>query len=130
MAKQYFYETGGKQFGPVAASHLKPLAAGGQVRPEYLIWEEGTERRIRAKDIKVHLDPTAVEFLIEKGTIQPTALDRCAALWRNTWRIRWPRISCEGTSSRATRWMCTRLVNNWRSRWLERNKVNRQTGVR
>src|SRR5215471_2617573 len=51
--------------------------------------------------------------------MQPTALDRCVALWRNTWRIRWRRSSCEGTSSRATRWTCTRLVNNWRSRWLE-----------
>ena len=86
--------------------------------------------RVRAKDIKVHLDTTAVEFLIDKDTIQPTALDRCAALWRNTWRIRWPRGSCGGTSSRGTRWRCTRLVNNWRSRWLSRNKVNRQTGVR
>src|SRR5260221_374565 len=88
-------------------------------------------KRVRAKDIKVHLDTTAVEFLIDKGyDPQPTALDRCAVLWRNTWRIHWPRSSCEGTSSRAARWRCTRLVNNWRSRWLSRNKGNRQTGVR
>src|SRR5215813_10704529 len=33
--------------------------------------------------------------------------------------IRWPRSSCEATSSRATRWRRTQLVNNWRSRWLE-----------
>src|SRR6516165_8600569 len=48
-----------------------------------------------------------------------TALGRCAVLWRNTWRIRWPRSSCEGTSSRGTRWTCIRLVNNSRSRWLQ-----------
>src|SRR6266446_3633590 len=47
------------------------------------------------------------------------ALDRCVVRWRNTWRIRWLRSSCEGTSSRETRSTCTRLVNNWRSRWLE-----------
>src|SRR5260221_6743894 len=88
-------------------------------------------KRVRAKAIKVHLDTTAVEFLIDKGyDPQPTALDRCAVLWRNTWRIHWPRSSCEETSSRATRWRCTRLVNNWRSRGLSRNKVNRQTGIR
>jgi hypothetical protein len=86
--------------------------------------------RVRGKDIKVHPDRTTVEFLIDKDTIQPTALDRCAVLWRNTWRIHWPSSSCERTSSRATRWRCTRLVNNWRSRWLSRNKVNRQTGIR
>ena len=54
----------------------------------------------------------------KRATIQPTALDRCAVLWRNTWRIRWPRSSCEGTSSMGTRWRRTRLVNNWRSRCL------------
>src|SRR5258707_1700032 len=54
-------------------------------------------------------------------------LDRCAVLWRNTWRIHWPRGSCEGTSSRATRWRCTRLVNNWRSRWLSRSKASGKT---
>src|SRR6516164_9737477 len=57
-------------------------------------------------------------YLSIKDTIQPTALDRCAVLWRNTWRIRWPRSYCEGTSSRATRLTCTQLLNNWRSRWL------------
>ena len=35
-----------------------------------------------------------------------------------------------GDKTAATRWRCTRLVNNWRSRWLSRNKVNRQTGIR
>src|SRR6516165_3658289 len=58
-------------------------------------------------------------YLSIRDTIQPTALDRCAALWRNTWRIRSPRSYCEGTSSTATRLTCTRQVNNWRSRWLE-----------
>ena len=43
--------------------------------------------RVRAKDIKVHLDTTALEFLIDKGYDPPMALDRCAVLWRNTWRI-------------------------------------------
>ena len=74
--------------------------------------------RVRVKDIKVRLDTIALEFLIDKGYDQPTALDRCAVLWRNTWRICWPRSFSEGTSSRATRCRCTRLVNNWRSRWL------------
>jgi ATP-dependent Clp protease ATP-binding subunit ClpA len=75
--------------------------------------------RVRAKDINVHLDPSAVELLIDKGYDPTYGARRCVVLWRNTWRIPWPRNSCEVTSSRATRWTCTQLVNNWRSSWLE-----------
>src|SRR5258708_571053 len=57
-------------------------------------------KRGRAQDINIHLDPAPVDFLIDKGyDPQPTALDRCAVLWRNTWRIHWPRSSCEAPST-------------------------------
>ena len=72
--------------------------------------------RVRAKDIKVHLEATAIEFLIHKGYDPPTARGRCAARWKNTSKTRWPRNSCEVTLSRATRWRCTWPVNNWHSR--------------
>ena len=73
--------------------------------------------RIRAKDIKVHLDATAVDFLIDKG-YDPIygARPMRRAVRSNTSRIRWPRNSCEATLSRATRWRCMRPVNAWHSK--------------
>ena len=73
--------------------------------------------RIRAKDITVHLDTTAVEFLIDKG-YDPTygARPTRRAVEKYLEDPLAGRSSCEGTSTRATCWSCTRLVNNWRSR--------------
>ncbi len=52
MAKQYYYESGGKEFGPIGAVAMKALAANGQIRPEDLIREDGTTRQVPAKDVK------------------------------------------------------------------------------
>ena len=73
--------------------------------------------RVRAKDIKAHLDTTAVEFLIDKG-YDPNygARPMRRAVEKYLEVTHWPRRSCEATSSRATRWRCTWPMSNWRSR--------------
>src|SRR5271156_3396262 len=72
--------------------------------------------RVRAKDIKVHLDTTAVEFLIDKGYDPIYGARPMRRAVEKYLEDPLAEGSCGGTSSRATRWRCTRLVNNWRSR--------------
>jgi ATP-dependent Clp protease ATP-binding subunit ClpC len=72
--------------------------------------------RVRAKDIKVHLDATEVEFLIDKGydpTYGARPMRRAVEKYLEDPLAR---NSCEGTSSRATGWRCMWPVNNWHSR--------------
>ena len=74
--------------------------------------------RVRAKDIKVHLDATAVEFLIDKG-YDPTygARPMRRAVEKYLEDPLAEEFLCEAISSRATRWRIgARPVNNWHSR--------------
>jgi ATP-dependent Clp protease ATP-binding subunit ClpC len=67
--------------------------------------------RIRAKDIKVHLDTTAVEFLIDKG-YDPTYGARPMRRAVEKYLQDPLAEEREGTPSRVTRWTWSRLVNN------------------
>ena len=70
--------------------------------------------RVRGKDIKVQLDTDAVDFLINKGFDPIYGARPMRRAVEKFLEDPLAECSCEGTSSRATRWRCTRLVNNWR----------------
>jgi ATP-dependent Clp protease ATP-binding subunit ClpC len=70
--------------------------------------------RVRAKDIKVQLDRSAVEFLIDKGYDPTYGARPMRRAVEKFLEDPLAECSCEETSSRATRSRSTRLVNNWR----------------
>ncbi len=44
MANQFYYETGGQQFGPIGPVALKALAASGQLHTDDDVWEDGAAK--------------------------------------------------------------------------------------
>src|ERR1700730_9671089 len=55
---------------------------------------------VPAPHVQLSRNSVAMPFISGICTPGPvTALDRCAVLWGDTWRVHWPRSSCEGTSS-------------------------------
>lgn len=51
MALQWFFKRDGETFGPHAAERMKELAAGGELRPEDLVWKEGMAEGVRASRV-------------------------------------------------------------------------------
>ncbi len=48
----WYYSQNGDQFGPVAASELKELAASGELRPNDLVWKEGAADWRPAREVR------------------------------------------------------------------------------
>ena len=67
MATEWFYESGGKQLGPVSPSELSTLAASGQIVSETLIWKEGLADWVQAKKVK-GLFPAASPAIVAQAT--------------------------------------------------------------
>ena len=93
MAIQWYFERDGKQFGPYLAARLKELAAGGEVRPQDLVWKEGMGKGVLASRVarlfapaEVSLAPaeTSVEDVAEAACPGPAATLNARLSWRWT----------------------------------------------
>src|SRR5574340_330337 len=90
---EWYYAKGDRQLGPVSAVQLKQMAVAGEVRPDDLVWREGMENWIEARNVKGLFDaarpvvevapkvgqpipPVAPGALAPPGVPGPTALDR------------------------------------------------------
>ena len=52
MASEWYYIIDEMQYGPVSSGELRDLAVRGQLLPSSLVWKEGLEGWVRAKNIK------------------------------------------------------------------------------
>lgn len=52
MASEWYYIIDEMQYGPVSSGELRDLAVRGQLLPSSLVWREGLEGWVRAKNIK------------------------------------------------------------------------------
>ena len=52
MADEMYYQHGGRQHGPVTGAELKELAAAGELLPDDLIWKDGMEKWVPAKQVR------------------------------------------------------------------------------
>jgi len=52
MASQWFYIKNEKEIGPVSSSDLLTLSKSGKLEPTDLVWKEGLEKWVSAKNIK------------------------------------------------------------------------------
>jgi hypothetical protein len=49
---QFYYVQNGQRFGPVALNDLRGLWAAGKLRPEHLVWQEGTKDWVPAASVQ------------------------------------------------------------------------------
>ena len=52
MASRFFIQKDGQTLGPMSSSDLMKLAQSGKLAPEDLVWKEGTEKKVRANQVK------------------------------------------------------------------------------
>ncbi|MBI84776.1 MAG: hypothetical protein CMJ81_16410 [Planctomycetaceae bacterium] len=52
MASKFFIQKDGKTSGPMFSSNLMALAQSGKVAPNDLVWKEGSEKKVRAGQVK------------------------------------------------------------------------------
>ena len=52
MAVKIFIEKDGRTFGPMSAADLKALAESGKLMPDDLVWQEGSQTKVPAKQVK------------------------------------------------------------------------------
>jgi len=52
MAKRYFVQQRGQQFGPYTGDQLKQMAANGQIATVDEVWEEGSTKKVPAHKVK------------------------------------------------------------------------------
>ena len=52
MAAKIFIQKGGQTWGPIAPSDLQKLAQSGKLLPDDLVWQQGSENKVRAKQVK------------------------------------------------------------------------------
>jgi hypothetical protein len=52
MASKYFIQKDGQTLGPMSASDVKTLAQSGRLMPNDLVWQEGSEKKVRAEEVK------------------------------------------------------------------------------
>jgi hypothetical protein len=58
-SSKWFYSANGQQHGPVSAAQLKLLADDGQLRPDDLVRQEGSEQWVAASRLKGLFTPTS-----------------------------------------------------------------------
>ncbi len=49
---EWYYAKNDQQIGPVSAAQLKQLAEAGELRPDALVWREGMEEWVEARNVK------------------------------------------------------------------------------
>lgn len=52
MGVRYFFAHEAEEFGPFSAARMRELAVAGEILPTDVVWQEGTERRVLAADVK------------------------------------------------------------------------------
>jgi GYF domain 2 len=59
MGDRWHYSRGGMQYGPISEADLKRIAAGGDLSPTDMVWQEGMPNWVRAESIKGLFSPQA-----------------------------------------------------------------------
>ena len=52
MASKYFIQKDGQTLGPISSSDLMTLAQSGKLALADLVWKEGSEKKVRANQVK------------------------------------------------------------------------------
>jgi hypothetical protein len=52
MAVKWFFEQGGKSYGPFLSGQLKKMAATGKIHLEDTVWKEGLDKRVPASRVR------------------------------------------------------------------------------
>ena len=52
MAAKIFIQKDGQTLGPMSPADLQKLAQSGKLLPEDLVWQQGSEKKVRAKQVK------------------------------------------------------------------------------
>lgn len=58
---EWYYARGDDQVGPVPSAELRQLAAAGGLQPDDLVWREGMEQWVAARNLKGLFEPAAAE---------------------------------------------------------------------
>jgi TM2 domain-containing membrane protein YozV len=71
MASEWFYAHDGERHGPVPVEQIKDMAAGGQLRPDDLVWQAGMETWQPARKVPGLLPPASMPPPIPVGGPPP-----------------------------------------------------------
>jgi TM2 domain-containing membrane protein YozV len=71
MASEWFYSHDGERHGPVPVEQIKDMAAGGQLRPDDLVWQAGMETWQPARKVPGLLPPASMPPPIPVGGPPP-----------------------------------------------------------
>ena len=52
MTKEWYFQEGQERIGPITASALKQLAETGRIKPETLVWKNGTREWVAARTVR------------------------------------------------------------------------------
>ena len=52
MANRWYFARDGRTSGPFSAAQLQELAAAGEIRPQDLVWRDGTDKRVPAARVQ------------------------------------------------------------------------------
>jgi hypothetical protein len=52
MANRWYFARDGKTSGPFSGAQLQELAAAGEIRPQDIVWRDGTDKRVPAARVQ------------------------------------------------------------------------------
>ena len=71
MANEWFYSHDGERHGPVPVEQIKEMVAGGQLRPDDLVWQTGMESWTAVSKVPGLLAPAAAPPSVPAGRPAP-----------------------------------------------------------
>ncbi len=70
-AIEWYFARGNKQMGPVSSADLKRLAAGGEIRPDDLVWREGLTEWAAARSVRGLFNDEGKPVGVEEAPSKP-----------------------------------------------------------